>query len=247
MALIKCSECGREISDKATACVHCGCPVSASLPAPSLSMNFHAVLSGPDSEKSPQSVYVPELGRNVEFPVDNDSQVGESYKITLREGSKYDHIIFTVASISKNPHATPASSPVNTQASSDAIALIKRYKPNLLVKFFKSGFLGKFIGMTITFLVVGRFSEADAEVIVPLVGICFVILLLGSLYPMANVKGYLRRHHIDQAIRQDSGYMNVAICAFNLLPSKKMLSYIRDLNPAAARKIESQLAEKEKK
>lgn len=28
MALIKCSECGKEISDKATACVHCGCPVT---------------------------------------------------------------------------------------------------------------------------------------------------------------------------------------------------------------------------
>ena len=30
MALIKCSECGKEISDKAAACVHCGCPVSVS-------------------------------------------------------------------------------------------------------------------------------------------------------------------------------------------------------------------------
>lgn len=28
MALIICSECGKEISDKASACVHCGCPVS---------------------------------------------------------------------------------------------------------------------------------------------------------------------------------------------------------------------------
>ena len=27
MALIKCKECGREISDKATTCPHCGCPV----------------------------------------------------------------------------------------------------------------------------------------------------------------------------------------------------------------------------
>ena len=29
MALIKCPECGREISDKAEACIHCGCPASA--------------------------------------------------------------------------------------------------------------------------------------------------------------------------------------------------------------------------
>lgn len=28
MALIKCPECGKEISDKAPACIHCGCPMN---------------------------------------------------------------------------------------------------------------------------------------------------------------------------------------------------------------------------
>ena len=28
MALIKCPECGKEISDKATACPNCGCPIA---------------------------------------------------------------------------------------------------------------------------------------------------------------------------------------------------------------------------
>lgn len=27
MALVKCKECGKEISDKATTCIHCGYPV----------------------------------------------------------------------------------------------------------------------------------------------------------------------------------------------------------------------------
>lgn len=27
MALIKCAECGKEISNKASACIHCGCPI----------------------------------------------------------------------------------------------------------------------------------------------------------------------------------------------------------------------------
>ena len=27
MALIKCPECGKEISDRASACIHCGCPL----------------------------------------------------------------------------------------------------------------------------------------------------------------------------------------------------------------------------
>ena len=29
MALIKCPECGKEISDKAGACPHCGCPIGS--------------------------------------------------------------------------------------------------------------------------------------------------------------------------------------------------------------------------
>ena len=32
MALIKCPECKKEISNKATACPHCGCPIVAKLP-----------------------------------------------------------------------------------------------------------------------------------------------------------------------------------------------------------------------
>lgn len=31
MALIKCTECGKEISDKADSCIHCGNPLAASL------------------------------------------------------------------------------------------------------------------------------------------------------------------------------------------------------------------------
>ena len=31
MALIKCSECGKEFSDKANACIHCGCPIELAL------------------------------------------------------------------------------------------------------------------------------------------------------------------------------------------------------------------------
>jgi hypothetical protein len=34
MALIKCIECGREISDKAAACPQCGCPKAVAGPAP---------------------------------------------------------------------------------------------------------------------------------------------------------------------------------------------------------------------
>lgn len=34
MALIDCPECSRQISDKAAACPHCGCPAKAAQPEP---------------------------------------------------------------------------------------------------------------------------------------------------------------------------------------------------------------------
>ena len=33
MALIKCPECGKEISDKASTCPSCGCPIATNEPA----------------------------------------------------------------------------------------------------------------------------------------------------------------------------------------------------------------------
>ena len=39
MAIIKCVECGREISDKATVCPQCGCPISESIKASEIKQN----------------------------------------------------------------------------------------------------------------------------------------------------------------------------------------------------------------
>lgn len=38
MALIKCPECGKEVSDKAQACINCGCPIAEINPAGSVSV-----------------------------------------------------------------------------------------------------------------------------------------------------------------------------------------------------------------
>lgn len=37
-ALIKCPECGKEVSDKAQACINCGCPIAEINPAGSVSV-----------------------------------------------------------------------------------------------------------------------------------------------------------------------------------------------------------------
>ena len=56
MALIKCTECGKEISDKAVACVNCGCPVSEmKIESPktnaNVSMNMFSDLFGGNAQQ----------------------------------------------------------------------------------------------------------------------------------------------------------------------------------------------------
>ena len=59
MALIKCEECGKEISDKAAACPHCGCPIpQAQEESPSVDIAESAAEQpneqpGPEKEKTP--------------------------------------------------------------------------------------------------------------------------------------------------------------------------------------------------
>jgi len=264
MALIKCSECGREISDKAAACIHCGCPISIaaqSAPAPesprrivnepinntprSLSLDFNAVVSGADNEKSDQKVYVNELGREVEFSINNNTKVGETIKITLREGSKYDYILFTAVSVSRAQKASSAAAPSNVQSNKNAIRVIKSYDPNWFIEYLNSRRY-----YTIMMLCIGacvKFAmDGDTEVAFgfaagtsPL----WLTSLIGRLfYPMHHIKKYFRKNHIEDAIRSDTGYMNVAISAYNVMPGKKMLAYIRKLNPEAAQRIRQQLA-----
>ena len=281
MALIKCPECGRDISDRAAACIHCGCPLPAatpaSAPAPSaprsLSVNFNAALYGPENGKTSQTIYVTELGRNVEFSIDNSTKVGDTYKITLREGSKYEYILFTAVSVSNIPNAssvaasssaptaapvrtTPsASAPVRTSPSASApsnqkaVTLMKSYNPNWIVNYVHSRRF--FTIMFLCFGLVGKLA-ADGDMEMAFTGLAVTApLWLSSLlarifYPMHHVKKYIRKHGLEDAIRNDGGYMNVAISAYNAMPGKKMLNYIRDLNPAAAKTIEQQLASKKK-
>jgi hypothetical protein len=51
MALIPCSECGRSVSDKATACVGCGAPIHTGIDTDA---NAHAAFAiAPEPSKSP--------------------------------------------------------------------------------------------------------------------------------------------------------------------------------------------------
>lgn len=67
MALIKCSECGKEISDKASACPHCGCPMGEikvtegerpAQEAPSVQVEAHPPTVEPPHKKSSIMIFV---------------------------------------------------------------------------------------------------------------------------------------------------------------------------------------------
>jgi hypothetical protein len=101
MALIKCEECGREISDKAAACIHCGCPISKSDSVNSnnterkefvkkqstneffdkntgrLTVEFDAVVSNKSKESTINNIYIKELNKNVEILVPNNIKANE--------------------------------------------------------------------------------------------------------------------------------------------------------------------------
>ena len=134
MALIKCAECGREISDRASACVHCGCPISLSkqsnAPASAsntdhgLTLNYNAVLSGAVNGHSQQKVYVKELGRNVTFPIRNNTQVGDSIRVSLKDGGAYSHIVFKAVSVS-GAQQVPAASASSQSKDIDPLEFLK--------------------------------------------------------------------------------------------------------------------------
>ena len=55
MALIKCPECGKEISDKAPACIHCGYPLSTTANNPSnVKATWICAICGTENDCGPE-------------------------------------------------------------------------------------------------------------------------------------------------------------------------------------------------
>ena len=260
MALIRCSECGKEISDKASVCVDCGCPVSVSLNTPItsvdkpvyLSVNFNATLADAVNDKTLQSVYVNELKRNVDFYIDNDTVVGDTLKITLQKNSRYEYILFNAVSVTKTQNANSVTLYSKSQSNQEVIKTIKNYEHNFFAKFLLSlGFTSIMVVIAFGIIKIASESNYDPDMITVAVMstsfIWFPCLLGRIFYPMHHIKKYFKKHNIEDAIRSDGGSINVAISAYNTMPSKKMLRYIRRLNANAAQKIEMQLSKRKNK
>ena len=90
MALIKCPECGNEVSEFATACPKCGCPI-------------HEVLAAVESNQRSVS------GRTIVFKRVN-AQVGSAMGFDLYFDDKFIHTIdngveFSLEGVDSNPHS----------------------------------------------------------------------------------------------------------------------------------------------
>ena len=148
-------------------------------------------------------------------------------------------------SANTNPAATSTAF-----ANPNAVAVMKSYLPNGFIQFLHSrryySLMFLYFGAIIYMLI-----EEDPYMASIAAGgmapFFLPILISHYLYPMHHLKKYCKKHNIVEAIRNDSGYMNVAIVTYNAYPCRKTLKYIRNLNPAAAQRIEQQLAAKKKK
>lgn len=94
MALIKCEECGKEVSDKAKACPNCGCPIASLNPAGTVNIKVCNGLAGTvkifnvDTE---ELLWSGKAGTIATFEVSGITEIGISWGFhsNLKHANKY--------------------------------------------------------------------------------------------------------------------------------------------------------------
>lgn len=271
MALIKCEECGREISNKAKACIHCGCPISSDDSVNIVDSNgenkiivkssknefydknsqklwvaFDAVVSNKSKESTFNHVYVKELDKTIEILVPNNIKENEQIWKKVDDTFKCEIVVFTVKNVSIDPSIesiAPEKRTKKKEAENKTVKdIMNAYKPNCISRFFDGPGVLRFIVLFLTFVFVKDLWIK--EVLITIFIIEFLLILMKILYPFHHVKKYIRKKHIDDAIKNDPNYRNIAILTYNLRPCKRMLRYIKKLNVEAGVEIERQLNQK---
>lgn len=131
----------------------------------------------------------------------------------------------------------------------ESLAIIKNYKPNSLIQFLTSRRYYTLIAiyfLAIVYLLVDDGLYMASVCAVGLAPFFLPILLAKLLYPSYHLQKYIEHNNLEDAIKNDTGKMNVAIAVYNVAPRKRTISYIKSLNKKAAQEIERQLAERKK-
>lgn len=265
MALIKCEECGKEISDKAKACVYCGCPILKNdcneskefaikqstneifdKNSRKLSVEFNAVVSNKSKESTLNNIYIKELDRSVEILVPNNIKENEKIWKKLDNDSKCDFIVFTVKNVSIDSSiksiATEKKSKKKANENKTIYDVIENYTPNCFVRFFDGPGVTSVIGLFITFAIIQEMWYI--EVLIAFFIITFPLLLGKMFIPFLNARKYIKKNHIDEAIKNNPDYLNIATLTYELMPCRKMLWYIKKINIDAGLEIERKVRKK---
>lgn len=238
MALIKCCECGKEISDKAAVCVNCGCPVSETISKNEADATLKSIMDDLFSNSGQQ-----DPGTRQQIPV---SSLFPNQATTPAPAQSPAPAPF--AAPAATPAAAPAPAPKATAgpniSSAEAVNAIKAYQPNQFVQFLKSR---RF--WTLAFLYVGviiymLFEDGIYMASVAAGGLApffLPIIIAHLLYPFRHIRKYFESEGIDEAIRR-GGSLNPAIAAYNAMPTKRMVNYIKSLNASVGAELERQIA-----
>lgn len=271
MALIKCEECGKEISNKAKACIHCGCPILSDdsvnivnsnnedknaikqstnefwdKNSRKLSVEFNAVVSNKSKESTLNNIYIKELDKNVEILVPNNIKENEKIWKKIDDDSKCEFIVFTVKNVSIDSSiksiATEKKSKKKANENKTIYDVIENYTPNCFVRFFDGPGVTSVIGLFITFAIIQEMWYI--EVLIAFFIITFPLLLGKMFIPFLNARKYIKKNHIDEAIKNNPDYLNIATLTYELMPCRKMLWYIKKINIDAGLEIERKVRKK---
>ena len=225
MALIKCPECGKEISDKASACIGCGCPVSA--------MKAEAV--------KPASPAAPANGTNF-------ADMGEMFGQFFGNQTQQQPAPAKPAPVKTEPvkpapakPAPVATAPAKTvPTEAPEVRMFRGIIISILDKLCGvcglAGFLA--IGSIVVNLLGGYFLEEELTQIT-LLGIPAALVLqwLSSFMEFSHIKKFLRKGGYLDSIRNDTPQYTNSLNAFRLYPSMLMARYIQWLNPGVGKEL----------
>ena len=208
MALIKCPECGKEISDKAPACINCGCPVSAMKAEPA---------------KPAAAADVSNLNETFGQFFSNQ---------TPAQSAPAKPAPVKAEPVRPTPVKTAPAKTVPTVA--PEVRMFRGIIISILDKCCGicglAGFLA--IGSLVVGLLSGEHIDEDFFQITFLgIPAALVLQWLSNLLTFFHYKKFLRKEGCIGSIRNDTAPYTNSLNAFRLYPSMLMARYLKWLNP----------------
>lgn len=221
MALIKCPECGKEISDKAAACINCGCPVSAMKAEPAKPAAGAANLSNLNE------TFGQFFGNQTAQPQSAPA------KPTPVKTEPVKPAPVKTAPVSTTPAKTvPATAPEVRMFRGIIISILDKCCGICGM----AGFLA--IGSLVVGLLSGEHIDEDFFQITFLgIPAALVLQWLSNLLTFFHYKKFLRKGGYIGSIRNDTAPYTNSLNAFRYYPSMLMARYLKWLNPDVGKEL----------